>query len=104
MLTKDIGLRKGALAFWLSGMTFTAIGQRMGVSRQWVQEMLCPPPALRQVTYDLAGGKCQECGMHLGRNGHYHSTPTGPIADFTKPLVLLCCTCHRTEHKGGGME
>jgi len=101
MLTKDIGLRKGALAFWLSGMTFTAIGQRMGVSRQWVHEMLVPPTALRKATYDLAGGKCSECGMHLGRNAHYHSTDNGPIDDFTKPLVVLCCGCHRKAHEGG---
>ena len=98
MLTKDTEQRQRALAMWLKGMTFTAIAQHMGVSRQWVHQMLCPPPALRKVTYDLADGTCQECGMHLGRNGHYHSVPTGPIDDFTKPLMLLCCSCHARSH------
>ena len=103
MLTKNVALRQRALGMWLKGMTFTAIAQEMGVSRQWVHEMLCPGPALRQVTYDLAGGKCQHCGVHLGRNGHYHSEPTGPIDDFAKPLVLLCVTCHRQAHSGGSL-
>ena len=104
MRTKNIEIRIRALGMWLKGMTFTDIGKEMGVSRQWVQEMLCPPPALRKATYELAGGKCQGCGVHLGRNSHYHSVPTGPIDDFTKPLVLLCVKCHSLEHKIGGAE
>ena len=104
MLTKNMEIRKRALGMWLKGMTFTAIGYEMGVSRQWVQEMLVPPKNLRQFIYNEAGGKCQDCGIHLGRNGHYHSTDNGPIDDFTKPLKLLCLACHRPEHdKGGGL-
>ncbi|MAH47707.1 hypothetical protein CMI37_17940 [Candidatus Pacearchaeota archaeon] len=103
MLTKNVELRQRALGLWLKGLTFTAIAKDMGVSRQWVHEMLCPGPALRQITYDLARGKCQDCGVHLGRNGHYHSVPTGPIDDFTKPMELLCLTCHGKVHKGGGL-
>ena len=99
---KNMAIRKRALGMWLQGMTFTAIAKEMGVSRQWVHEMLCRPPALRKATYDLAGGKCQECFVHLGRNGHYHSTDDGPIDDFTKPLVLLCLACHRPKHDEGG--
>ncbi len=101
MPKKNMEIRKLALGMWLSGMTFTAIATAMGVSRQWVHEMLVPPKALRQFVYNQARGKCQDCGMHLGRNGHYHSEPTGPIDDFTKPLVLLCCGCHGKAHKGG---
>ncbi len=101
MLTKNMEIRRKALGIWLRGMTFTAIAKVMGVSRQWVHEMLCPPPALRKVTYDLAGGKCQGCGVHLGRNSHYHSTDDGLIDDFTKPLILLCLACHRPKHGGG---
>lgn len=101
MLTKNMEIRKRALAEWLKGRTFTDIALGMAVSRQWVHEMLVPPKDLREFIYNEAGGKCQECGMHLGRNGHYHSEPTGPIDDFTKPLKLLCCGCHGKAHKGG---
>ena len=103
MLTKNIEIRKRALGMWLKGMTFTAIAKEMDVSRQWVHEMLVPSKDFRQAVYDKARGKCQSCGMHLGRNGHYHSEPTGPIDDFTMPLVLLCCVCHSKAHKGGGV-
>jgi len=99
---QSIETRKRALSMRLKGMTFAAIAKEMGVSKQWVQEMLVPPAALRKATYDNARGRCQECGIHLGRNGHYHSEPTGPIDDFTKPLVLLCLYHHRLAHKGGG--
>lgn len=97
---KNIETRQRALGMWLTGMTFTDIAKEMGVSRQWVQEMLTPPPALRKATYARAQGKCQVCGMHLGRNAHYHSEPTGPIEDFSKPLVMLCCACHRQARQG----
>ncbi len=36
MLTKNMEIRKRALAMWLKGMTFTAIAKEMGVSRQGV--------------------------------------------------------------------
>jgi len=101
MLTKDIEIRKRALGLWLQGNTFTRVAQAMGVSRQRVQQLLCPPPLLRQVVYTLARGKCQECGILVGRNGHYHSEPSGDYDDFTKPLKLLCLTCHRPKHRGG---
>ena len=103
MLTKNMEIRKRALAMWLKGMTFTAIAKEMGVSRQWVHEMLCPPTTLRQFVYNQANGMCQECHVHVNRNGHYHSEPTGPIDDFTMPLKLLCVTCHSKAHKGGGL-
>ena len=100
--TKHLDIRQRALAMWLKGMTFTAVARAMGVSRQWVHEMLVPPKDLRQFIYNQAGGKCQDCGVHLGRNGHYHSIDDGPIDDFTKPLILLCLACHRPKHDKGG--
>lgn len=101
MQAKNMVIRERALGMWLKGMTFRAIAKEMGVSFQWVHKMLCPSLTLRKATYDLAGGKCQECGVHLGSNGHYHSEPTGLIDDFTQPLTLLCVSCHSKAHKGG---
>lgn len=103
MLTKNPAIRQRALGMWLKGMTFAAIGQQMGVTRQRVQQVLCPPPDLRKETYDQADGKCQVCGVHLGHNGQYHSTDDGPIDDFTQPLTLLCLACHRLKHLGGSL-
>ncbi len=88
---------------WLKGMTFSAIGQQMEVSRQRVHELLVPPSQKRKVVYNLHDGQCAECGMFLSRNGHYHSIPTGPIDDFTQPMILLCCGCHAKRHRGGGL-
>lgn len=101
MLTKDIGLRKRALGLWLKGNNFTRVGLAMGKSRQRVCQLLIPPPLLRLVVYNLARGKCQECGVQVGRNGHYHSEPSGEYDDFTQPLTLLCLACHRPKHIGG---
>ena len=101
MRTKDIGKHKIALDMWLKGMTFKDIGEEMGLTRQRIHAMLTPPTALRKQTYERAGGRCQECGVFLSHNGHYHSTDNGTIDDFTKPLKLLCQACHRKAHKGG---
>ena len=98
MLMKDIGIRKRALGLWLKGNTFTQVALAMGLSRQRVHELLTPPPVLRRVTYTLARGECEECGVLVGRNGHYHSEPGDDYDDFTKPLTLLCLACHRTKH------
>ena len=103
MRTKNIEIRERALHMWLKGMTFPSIAREMGVSKQRIHEMLSPPPLLRRVAYELAGGKCQRCGIHLGRNGHYHSLPSGPIDDFNDQIELLCVTCHRTKHPGGSL-
>ena len=102
MLTKDVTIRKRALGLWLSGKNFTQIAAEMGVSRQWVHEMLCPGPLQRRVVDTLADGKCQACGVYVGRHGHYHSEPTGEIDNFTDPLTLLCLACHRPKHPVGG--
>jgi len=101
MLKKDAEKRKLALDKRLIGMTYAEIAHDLGISRQRVQQLICPSPPVRQYVFNKAGGHCEECGTKLGTNGHIHHKEGG-AEDYNDVLnlELLCLACHRRKHRG----
>ena len=85
----------------LDGETYQSIATSAGISRQRVQQLLSPPKAIRDVVVRKAEGKCQACGIKVGRSGHVHHN--GDAVDSyneLENLQLLCVSCHRGAHYG----
>jgi hypothetical protein len=87
-----------ALFLRLRGNTYAEIAHVLGVSRQYVQQTISPPNAVRGAI--RARGACEGCGIPL-RSGHVHHRATDVPADAYNAeanLALLCKSCHRRAH------
>jgi len=83
----------------LDGMTYRQIGDKFGVSRQRVQDLLAPPAAIRRLVIKRDEGKCQECGILTGAGGDiHHDNGNGEDYNNIEKLRLLCHSCHRRIH------
>lgn len=84
----------------LDGLTYQQIGEELGVSRQRVQQILSPPPAIRKAVATRAHHRCERCGIAVGLSGHiHHDNPLGrEDFDDINTLQLLCFRCHRLVH------
>lgn len=91
--------RKELLALRLEGLTYKAIADKVGLSRQRIQQLLSPPTEIRNIVVARAEGKCQECGILVGDSGHVHHN--GDEVDAYNDIAnleLLCLSCHRRKH------
>jgi hypothetical protein len=94
---------KRTLAFnlRLQGLTYAQIGRQLGISRQRVQQIVAPPPAIRKAVCTAANGCCRSCGIRVGEAGHIHHTgDDGENYNDFEALVLLCLSCHLKAHSG----
>lgn len=100
---RDLERRSVALALRLEGLTFAEIGAKLDLSRQRIQQMLSPPKAVRDFVVERAMGKCQRCGVLVGKAGHVHHRKSSEVDagayNDQGNLRLLCPSCHRSEHK-----
>ncbi len=89
-----------ALQLRLQGFTYQAIGTQLGISRQRIQQLLAPPPAIRTIVVNAASGTCAGCGLLVGRSGHVHhkGSTNGDSFNDLANLELLCISCHRLTH------
>lgn len=90
---------KEMLDLRLQGMTYAQIGERAGVSRQYIQHLLSPPSSIRKFVIEKYEGKCNDCGLIVGISGHVHHA--GDEVDTYNDipnLQLLCVACHRAVH------
>ena len=91
-----------AMELRLQGETYAAIGTALGVSRQRIIQMLNPPPAIRKIVVDRAGGLCEKCGILVGESGAvHHKASRGLSCDQYHDLdnlALVCPSCHRMAH------
>lgn len=96
--------RDEALQLRLDGLTFGAIAERLGISRQRVQQLLAPPRDVRDSVVIEALGKCSSCQLFVGTAGHVHHIQATTIEEENyndrANLTLLCPSCHRIAHKG----
>ena len=88
-----------AIALKVSGLTYAAIGQVLGVSRQRAQQLIRPPYEIYRVVRRRAGAKCEDCGTET-MNGHMHHMELIEVAAFNDiaNLSYLCIGCHRKHH------
>lgn len=91
--------RDEMIALKLGGATYAVIGEKAGVSRQRVQQLLRPTQLLRQWLQQQTDGQCQGCGLVVGVHGHIHHQGDD-IATWDNRgfLQLLCVGCHHTAH------
>ena len=88
----------------LDGYSYAYIAKEVGVSRQYVQQVLAPPKEIRDYIVDKYNGRCLDCGLYVGASGQvHHDKNTGEDFNDIENLVLLCVSCHRKNH-GGSVE
>ena len=83
----------------VDGHTYQSIARKAGVSRQYIQEVLSPPRAIRDYVVEKYHGRCNGCGIYVGSSGHIHHMGK-EVVDYNNigNLELLCIACHRGEH------
>ena len=101
---RDNRKRVFALELRLEGYTYAAIGKKLGVCRQRIQQLLRPPADLYNIMKRRASDRCESCGILIqpGR-GHAHHKQNRELLmadDFNdlKSLLYLCLSCHRSAH------
>lgn len=86
---------------FLDGLTYREIAEKVGLSRQRVQQIVRPPKPVYDAVKDRASGKCERCGIHV-QDGHVHhvesSGRTVETFNQMEQLLYLCPSCHRTIH------
>jgi len=100
-MMKNIEKRSSALKLRLEGRGYEFIGRELCISRQRAQQLISPPPEVRNYVVTKAKGKCEICGVIVGRSGHiHHRGGNGEDYNDIENLQLLCISCHRSEHRG----
>lgn len=83
----------------LDGYTYEYIGEKAGVSRQRIQQILSPPKEIRDYITKKYDGRCSECGLIVNKSGHvHHNKGNGENYNDIENLELLCIGCHRKRH------
>lgn len=92
-------------ALRLQGQSYDQIGKLAGVSRQRVEQVLSPPPAIREAVLERAGRACEGCGLTLPKGLQIHHRAAEGLAPDTyeqpENLVALCVSCHMKAHGYG---
>lgn len=84
----------------LAGLTYGRIAELVGLSRQRVHQLLRPPAEVRDRVVSRAGGRCELCGLAVGKSGHVHHTGNAQEDYNDYPnLQLLCVSCHVHAHR-----
>jgi DNA-binding CsgD family transcriptional regulator len=102
MIKKNTTSKEQMRDMLLTGLTYREIGEKCGISRQRVEQLLSPPWKLAAFIRSRAAGKCEVCGVIL-RHGHLHHINNDNLTpDQFNDLVnikYLCLSCHRREHQ-----
>lgn len=87
------------------GLTYSSIAVRAGVSRQRIQQLICPPKNVTKALLKRAKNKCEDCGLLIEKpgDGHVHHKEkdgllTGDVKTLLRKLLFLCRSCHRRLH------
>ena len=83
----------------LDGSTYSEIALELGISRQRAQQLVSPPKDIRDTAVRRAKGRCEICGIYVGKSGQVHHIGT-EWEDYNDVcnLQLLCIACHRSAH------
>ena len=103
---RDREKRVAALKLRLDGLTYAAIGRRLGLSRQRIQQLLRPPANVYDIMRRRAANHCESCGVVIYQGHAHHKQNQGLLVadDFNdlKNLLYLCLSCHRLAHGSFG--
>ena len=94
--------REQALKLWLKGLTYADIARNLKVSRQRIQQLIAPDPEMRAAVIEQARGRCQKCGIFVGKSGHvHHKSVKVKQYNHHSNLMLVCPSCHMKLHNTG---
>src|SRR3990167_1944989 len=86
----------------LLGMTYKEISQRVGISRQRVEQLLSPPKHIMAKVKERARETCEDCGIILTHGAHLHHVNSDTIDPVQyngiENISYLCPGCHRRRH------
>lgn len=68
---KNVERHLQALALWLTGATYQAIGEALGVTSSRAQQMIRPEHEIRIQIRNRAKGRCERCRIPA-EHGHLH--------------------------------
>ena len=98
--TRSEGRIQEILALIDQGLDQSDVARRVGVSRQYVSQLMTPLKSIARYRLKVevktgrikVPGTCSDCGLPAKLHGHHD--------DYTKPLDVrwLCPTCHIKEH------
>lgn len=97
----NLQVRERALSLRLDGLTYAAIGEELGLTRQRIQQLLEPPKEVREIILARSNSRCQNCGVFVAHGHIHHKSAKGIDSDKWNDLdnlVYLCLTCHRRSH------
>lgn len=85
----------------IDGFTYADIAKRADISRQRVQQLIAPPPRIRDIIIVKYNNRCFKCGIYVGASGHVHheGSTNGDDYNDIENLLLLCPSCHRKAHR-----
>lgn len=90
-LTKEIVEMKA------SGMTYAAIAEKLGVSRQRIQQYFMPTIDTMHAISERTNAHCEVCGQ-FDQFGHYHHLKYDyEIINEPSNIQYLCTSCHSKE-------
>lgn len=93
--------RQSIISMRLEGMTYSAISKKLGISRQRVEQIASPPTDILAALRERAGGRCEICGLYIGKAGHaHHKGKDSETYEDINELQYLCISCHRRCHNG----
>jgi len=93
--------RSLALQLALEGLTLSQVGQRLGLSRQRIYQLLQAPAHITQEVIARTRGLCEKCGI-LAKPFHIHAKDRRREVNEYRgegALRLLCLSCARVEHQ-----
>lgn len=83
----------------LDGRTYFEIAKQAGVSRQRIQQILSPPPEIRNYITRKFSNHCAQCGVLIKRKGDIHHIKlSDEDYEDIENLELLCVSCHQRKH------
>jgi hypothetical protein len=90
------------MEYRLAGLSYQAIANKAGVSRQRIQQILRPPASVCQWVGKQANWCCQSCKINIGTSGHVHHREHKGLEqeDYQdiQNLEYLCIVCHGIAH------
>ena len=81
----------------MKGLTYLEISEKMGISRQRVQQLVRPVAPVYSFVRKRANSKCEKCGIEIRSGNVHHKRETGlSESEFNSidNLEYLCVGCH----------
>lgn len=94
---KSLPRKQQVTALIVSGKTYQQIATELGITRQRVQQLNKPDPAIIKELRKRANGECENCGMPLVSGQIHHVSEKIPVDTYhgLPNLKYLCIPCHR---------